>query len=116
MKSILIFSPDSSLCASLMMYFNDKYNVTATTKFDDIIGIIKSTKFDLIIMDSEPDKKTAGLIDGVAEKYPDLPIILTYVYTSKYAEIENGLKEHVAAVFYKPIDLADVSERIDFFI
>jgi len=116
MKSILIFSPDSSLCASLMMYFNDKYNVTATTKFDDIPGIIKSTKFNLVILDSQPDKKTSDLIKAISSKHPDLPIIITYVFSSKYAEIENGLKNHVAAVFYKPIDLADVSERIDFFI
>jgi hypothetical protein len=104
------------------------WQLTATTifceDFNDEVTIMvykdgktRCTGYDAFVkMNSEPDKKTAGLIDGVAEKYPDLPIILTYVYTSKYAEIENGLKEHVAAVFYKPIDLADVSERIDFFI
>lgn len=113
MQNILFFSPDLNLCTSLLMFFNDKYAVTTTTDFTSLNSIVKSTSFDLIIIDSEPDIKIENLCKQISDSPNPVPIILTYVYTSKLKQIEEKIKKYVTAIFYKPFDIFEVSKKIE---
>lgn len=95
------------------MFFNDKYAVTTTTDFTSLNSIVKSTSFDLIIIDSEPDIKIENLCKQISDSPNPVPIILTYVYTSKLKQIEEKIKKYVTAIFYKPFDIFEVSKKIE---
>lgn len=116
MRNILFFSPDLNFCASLLMFFNDKYTVTTTTSLETFENILQNSNFDLLVIDSEPTPKVNSLCKKISAFEKHTPIILTYVYTIKYKETEQELKKIVDAVFYKPIDMAEVSQKIDFFL
>ena len=113
MKSTLFYSPDLNLCVSLLMFFNDKYSVTTTTDLDTLENIIRSSSFDLLVIDAEPNDKIEKLCKKLKESDLHIPIILTYVYTIKYRDKESLLKNFIDAIFYKPIDLFEVSQKID---
>lgn len=113
MKSILFFSPDLNLCASLLMFFNEKYSVTTTTDLNTLEHILNNLSFDLLVIDAEPTEHVAAICKKINAENKGLPVILTYVYTIKYKEREADLRPFVEAIFYKPIDLFEVSQKID---
>ncbi len=113
MKSILFYSPDLNLCASLLMFFNEKYAVTTTTDLSVLGNIFNSAHFDLLVIDSEPTDTIIDLCKTVRESHPGIPVISTYVYTNKFSDNEAELKSSVDIIFYKPIDLFEVSQKID---
>lgn len=112
MKSILFVSPDLSLCASLLMFFYDKYTVTTTTNFENIQKFIEANYFDLLVIDAEPNAKIGSICREVRESSPTIPIILTYVYTKSFREQDTKIRKITDAVFYKPVDLEEVSQAI----
>jgi DNA-binding NtrC family response regulator len=116
MRNILFFSPDLNFCASLLMFFNEKYTVTTTTSLETFENILQNSNFDLLVIDSEPTPKVNSLCKKISNVEKHIPVFLTYVYTIKYKETEHELKKIVDAIFYKPIDLAEVSQKIDFFL
>ncbi len=113
MKSILFFSPDLNLCASLLMYFGDKYSVTTTTNIDLIEPILEKLAFDLLVIDGEPDDQVVELCKKMQVQRPHFRVILTYVYTTKFKDREAAIKNYIEAVFYKPIDLYEVAQKIE---
>lgn len=115
MRNILFYSPDLNFCASMLMFFNDKYSVTTTTSLETFESILNSSSFDLLVLDSEPTPKINELCKKISSEEKHSPIILTYVYTIKYKQIEQELKQIVDAIFYKPIDMVEVSQKIDYF-
>lgn len=113
MKNILFYSPDLSLCASVLMYFDKKYGVTTTTNFNNIEKIVKSSKFDLIFLDADPDVRVEHLINLVKKNKLNTPIIISYVYSKKTAQGESSLRDSVSAIFYKPFEMNEISEKIE---
>jgi hypothetical protein len=90
------------------MYLQDKFNVTSSTDFGVLKSLTENTKFDLLIIDSEPDDRLKKLCSEIKVSSPKLKIVLTYVYDKKCGEMEEHMKECIAAVFYKPLDLTDI--------
>lgn len=113
MRSILFYSPDLTLCASLLMFFNDKYTVTTTTDLHTLEEILGSITFDLLVIDAEPNAQVEDLCKKIHEYGKHIPIILTYVYTIKYRDREAALRDYIEAIFYKPIDLFEVTQKIE---
>mgnify|MGYP001248672471 FL=1 len=113
MKNILFVSPDLSLCASLLMYFNEKYSVTTTTNFDNVSKILQTEKFDLVVLDADLTIATEKLLKEISALPVKVPVILTYVYTVKHQGMESSIRPYVNEVFYKPFDLLEVSSKID---
>lgn len=77
---------------------------------------MSSTDFDLLVIDSEPNSKIDELCRSLNINTRKIPIIITYVYTIKYKATEQNLRKLVDAIFYKPIDMIEVSQKIDFLI
>lgn len=110
---ILLYSPDIDLCASLLMYFKESYSITVTSQFHFITGILNSLKFDLLFLDHEPTVNMSDEIDYIHKTFPELKVIMTYVFKNGTHTLEEGIKDKVNAIFYKPFDLQEVSKRID---
>lgn len=116
MKSVVIYSPDFSLCYSLLMFLQSHYKVVATTNIDAVSAMIRNSSADLIILDSEPDKSIQSLINELQTLNNTTPIILTYVYNSRLSLLEANIKCKVKEIFYKPFDLNEISSRIPMLI
>lgn len=97
----------------MLMLFQDKYHVTATTDLETVKKISEIEKYDLVVLDTEPEKSISEICVKLHEKNNSLPIILIYVYKGKFKEAEEEIRNKVAAIFYKPINLIEVSKTID---
>lgn len=112
MKRVVIYSPDFSLCYSLMMYLQTYYRVIATTDLEIVSGLICNQTADLVIIDAEPDTELINKCEKFKKCRPEIPLVLTYVYTNKSKESETHIKNIVDEIFYKPFDLNELSARI----
>jgi len=113
LKKILFYSPDFNLCLSLLVYLQDKYNITTTTDLSIVSSVSESSDFNLILMDTEPSSTIERLCENIKTKNNDLPIILTYVYKDQFNEIEKKIKKLVNSIFYKPYDLNEISSKMN---
>ena len=109
-KNILFYSPDFNLCYSLLVYLQDKYNVTVSTDFHVLKSLTKSNNFDLLIIDSEPDSKIEKLCEDLKLCPSPLKVILTYVYDKKMNNAEQRIRKHISTILYKPFDLTEISK------
>ena len=110
MKKVLFYSPDFSLCYSLLVYLQDKYNVTSSTDINVLKSLTQNSDFDLLVIDSEPDIRVEQLCSEIKTGNPDLKIILTYVYDKKMNLAENRVKKLITGVLYKPYDLTEFAK------
>lgn len=112
MKRVVIYSPDFSLCYSLMMYLQTHYRVIATTDLDIVSGLICNKTADLVIIDAEPDSELIDKCEKFKKCRSEIPIILTYVFTNKSKDSESRIKQIVDEIFYKPFDLNEITSKI----
>lgn len=98
------------------MFLQSHYKVVATTNLDAVSAMMKNSSADLVIIDSEPDELIQNVVQNLKNVNPDTPIILTYVFNSKFSVPESNIKKIVQEIFYKPFDLNEISSRIPFLI
>lgn len=110
MKNILFYSPDFSMCYSLLMYLQDRYHVTTTTDIE-VMKIIAKSGFDLVIMDIEPSENIEAFCRDL-NKDSKIPVILTYVYKNQINNYDSSIRKYVSSIFYKPYDLNEVSQEL----
>lgn len=111
-KTILIYSPDLNFGFSMSMLLQDRFNVVTTTNVASLSELSAESRADLVLLDAIPTGSLVERIDTLKGVRPDLPVILFYVYEQKSAELEKRARAHVDSVFYKPLDVAAVSRRI----
>lgn len=110
MQNVLFYSPDFSLCYSLLVYLQDKYNVTSSTDLNILKSLSHNGDFDLLVIDSEPDSRVEQLCAEIRRANPKLKIILTYVYDKKMNLAESRVKKIITGVLYKPYDLTEFTK------
>jgi DNA-binding response OmpR family regulator len=113
MKKIIFYSPDFSMCYSLLMYLQDRYNVTTSTDLGVLKIITKEYNFDLVILDAEPTADILELCRSIKSANSGIPLILTYVYKKQIQEMDNSIRQYVSSIFYKPFDLTEVSSKLN---
>jgi DNA-binding NtrC family response regulator len=111
MKNIIFYSPDFSMCYSLLMFLQDRYKVTTTTDLNVLKAVVNSSAFNLVIMDTEPSEEIE-LFCKELKATADIPVILTYVFKSQMETSDNNIRQYVSSVFYKPFDLNEVSMKL----
>ncbi len=112
MKNVVIYSPDFSLCYSLLMYLQTHYKVVATTDIEVVSSLICNHSADLVIMDTEPSKDVQIKCEQFKKCRSEVPLILTYVFNNRIKESEEKIKRFVNEIFYKPFDLNEISVKI----
>jgi DNA-binding NtrC family response regulator len=111
-RTILIYSPDLNFCFSLSMLFQDRYNVITTTSIGSLDKFVSDYSADLVLIDAVPSEKLLQRIEALKQLKADLPLIMLYVYNGKDVRLDQNLRKQVAAVFYKPFEVAAVSQKI----
>jgi DNA-binding response OmpR family regulator len=112
-KTIILYSPDLNFCFSLSMLFQDRFNVITTTNLGMLERLVKDYAADLVLVDAVPSAKLIERIESLRAASPKLPILLLYVYNSKETNLDRAIREHVDSVFYKPLEIAPISRRIE---
>jgi DNA-binding NtrC family response regulator len=112
MKNIIFYSPDFSMCYSLLMFLQETYRVTTTTDMDILKNIVTNSGFDIVILDAEPSEKIVEICKSVSEKKLETPVVLTYVYNNRTKKFEENIRKYINSIFYKPFDLNEVSLKL----
>ncbi len=112
-KTIILYSPDLNFCFSLSMLFQDRFNVITTTNLGMLDRLVADYSADLVLVDAVPSQKLIERVEGLRSLSPELPIILLYVYNSKEMNLDRAIRAHVDSVFYKPLEVAPISRRIE---
>lgn len=111
-KTILIYSPDLNFGFSMSMLLQDRFNVVTTTSVASLTDLVLENHADLVLVDAFPSVSLLERLDTLKERRPGLRVILFYVFEQKSAEMERRARAHVDSVFYKPLDVAAVSRRV----
>ncbi len=112
MKRVIIYSPDFSLCYSLLAYLQNHYKLVVTTDYKLLESFNFDNKNDAVFIDHEPNNQLFLTCEKIKIKNPDIPIFLTYVYTKRTSQTESRLKSYVSEIFYKPFDLNEISLKL----
>lgn len=113
MKSIVLYSSDVDFCISFMLLFQDRYNVTTTSDVEMLTLAVEQHHPDLVIADAVPNERMAHRFDQIKHEHPHLPIILFYVSRLENLALKENIVKYVDAMFSKPIDISEVTKRIN---
>jgi DNA-binding response OmpR family regulator len=100
------------MCYSLLMYLQDKFNVTTTTDIEIVQSLISGSGFDVILLDSEPSLQIEEICRTLKATRNNVPVILTYVYQNQIKDRDSKIRPYVSSVFYKPFDLNEVTREL----
>ena len=112
-KTIVLCSPDLNFCLSLSMLFQDRYNVVTATDLDTLLKSALTCPVDLVLVDAAPSVRTLQQIEDLKRLRASISIIMLYVYSAKDGGLDRDARKEVDSVFYKPFEIATVSQRID---
>lgn len=112
-KTILLYSPDLNFCFSLSVLFQDRFNVITTTNLGLMDKLQGTYAADLVIIDAIPSDGLLERLERLKQQRPTLPIFVLYVYNARDAQLDRDIRALIDSVFYKPIELETVTERIE---
>jgi response regulator RpfG family c-di-GMP phosphodiesterase len=112
MKRVIIYSPDFSLCYSLLLYLQNRFKLVVTTDFNVLNEFSFNTLIDVIFIDHEPNNDLLKICQKIKSSNPNIPIFLTYVYNKRVSYSEEKIKSYVDEIFYKPFDLNEISSKL----
>jgi DNA-binding NtrC family response regulator len=113
-KKILIFSTDHDFCRSLTMLFQSKYQVISVTSIEELQIKVTQEQVDLLLTDSTKwDKDIFLVVKNIKSAYPQLFIVLLYVYQYSDSEQEKQFRKYVDAILYKPVDASKMMDIMD---
>lgn len=113
LKLIVLYSSDPDFCLSFTMLFQDRYRIVTVSNLDMLNLVVEERSPDLVIADAVPNERVGSRFDAIKRLHPSLPIILFYVSRLENAALKEGFVNYVDAMFSKPIDLLQVTRRIN---
>jgi response regulator RpfG family c-di-GMP phosphodiesterase len=112
-QTIVLYSPDMDFCASFQLLLEDRYHVVTTTDPDMMLLLVKTFGPDLVIADAAPTRYMQRRFNAIKSNHPTVSIMVFYVsYPQNNIQLEM-IHGTVDAIFSKPIDLCDVTKRIN---
>ena len=113
-KGILIYSNDKDLSKSLKFYFENRYNVRSASQAEKVEEYLESFRTDLVLIDGGMfQNPVITLVQKIREKNENIPIIVTMAGSAIAAEIEKTIKPMVDSIFYKPVPLENIVNRVE---
>jgi DNA-binding response OmpR family regulator len=111
-QAIVLYSPDMDYCMSLRLLFQDRYTMITTTDVNMLVTIVNAFQPDLVIIDALPTERMRHRVELMKRNNADMRVM--FFTTQRFAdhEIHEFLRTSVDAVFSKPVDLAEITERI----
>lgn len=112
-KRVLIYSQDPDFCISLTLLFQEEYDVASTTLLHEVAEKIGLHQSDLLVVDSSSSLRDIyRQIEDIKKREPSFPVVLLYVYRTENKDLESNLRRFVNALFYKPIDIVQLSDTV----
>jgi len=116
-KRILVADSDKDICRSLYEFFKDDYEVFLVYDGKDVLQLISENNIELLLTDLNiPNVYIYNLLNKIKEKFPELPIIIMYVYCDSTQEMEDTIRKIASAFFRKPFDLNELKKRIELLV
>jgi DNA-binding NtrC family response regulator len=113
-KKVAIFSLDADFCKNLTLLFRSRYQVSSANSVDELIQCLIDEKINLLLIDSTKlDKDFLLFIKKVKKSYPNILIVLLYVFKYSEGEIEKQFRQYVDVIMYKPVDATQMMSAID---
>lgn len=113
-RRMLIVDRDSEVGRSIQEFFQDDYEVFFLDDGTEIISTIDKRKIELLLTDIDiPNIYIYNLLPQLNALFPELRIIIMYVYCDYTQEMENTIRRMVDAIYLKPFDLLELKKRID---
>ncbi len=113
-KNILVFSPDADLARTLCLILEDRYQFTRETTVPGLVSALDRGRPDLVLIDlftfSEDVRR---VLDVVREKAAHVPLILLRGYIPLRQDVNASVESMGSVVFYKPVDVEQVSQAIE---
>ncbi len=97
------------------MLFQERYNVVTTTEPEIMMMMVKSFKPDLVIVDALPTERMRFRFSEMRKIHPHVHIMIFYASFFDNPRLHEFIRQSVDAAFSKPIDLAEVTKRINDF-
>ena len=111
-QSIVLYSPDMDYCMSLRLLFQDRYNMITTTDVNMLVTIVNAFQPDLVIIDALPTLRMRRRVELMKRSNAGLRVMFFCTQRISDQEIHDFVRSSVDAVFSKPVDLAEITDRI----
>ncbi len=111
-QSIVLYSPDMDYCMSLRLLFQDRYNMITTTDASMVVTIVNAFQPDLVIIDALPTLRMRRRVELMKRNNAGLRVMIFCTQRISDQEVHEFLRISVDAVFSKPVDLVEITDRI----
>ena len=111
-QSIVLYSPDMDYCMSLRLLFQNRYNMITTTDANMLVTIVNAFQPDLVIIDAIPTQRMRRRVELMKHHNAEMRVMFFTTQRSADHEIHEFIRSFVDAVFSKPVDLVEITERI----
>lgn len=111
-QAIVLYSPDMDYCMSLRLLFQDRYNMITTTDVNMVVTIVNAFQPDLVIIDALPTQRMRHRVELMKRNNADLRVMFFCTQRFPDQEIHDFIHTSVDAVFSKPVDLTEITDRI----
>ena len=111
-QAIVLYSPDMDYCMSLRLLFQDRYNMITTTDVNMLVTIVNAFQPDLVIIEALPTLRMRRRVELMKRSNAGLRVMFFCTQRISDQEIHDFVRSSVDAVFSKPVDLAEITDRI----
>ena len=111
--SILLYSPDMDFCMSLRLLFQNRYTVRTTTDPQMLLLMMREFDPQLAIVDGLPTARMKRWLERIREESSHVRIMFFYVPRFNDRDTRDYIRNAVDAAFAKPVDLTEVTHRIE---
>lgn len=115
MNYICLYTTDTDLAEAFQLYYEGKYRIKRIAEKSDLLKYLGSPecKCQVLIFDSSnPTAQDFHFLDKIKQAFPELKVIISYVYFEEKNFSESLLATHVDAILYKPFDFGEVDRRV----
>ena len=111
-QAIVLYSPDMDYCMSLRLLFQDRYNMITTTDLNMLVTIVNAFQPDLVIIDALPTQRMRRRVELMKHGNAEMRVMFFCTQRFTDQEVHEFIRSSVDAVFSKPVDLVEITERI----
>lgn len=112
-RRVLFIEDEPALRLSYERAFATRYDVSCAATGAEALRLLESTRPEVLVLDLRlPDTDGVDLLRRMRSVRPGIPVIITSAYVSIEPQL-RVLNLPYSAYLVKPLDLADLAQRID---
>lgn len=115
MQYICLYTHDKDLAESFKIFFEGKYLIRFIPVREDLAEHLSSDDCQCqgLVYDAvSPTSRDVEIVHTLKKEFPDLKVLMTYVYFEEKQSSEKLLANSVDGILYKPYDFGEVDRRL----